>query len=44
MAHTNTNILVHALSSTKDCQPWLDYDGFPDAARLGGLTKRGCHL
>jgi hypothetical protein len=27
-----TNILIHALFSTKDRQPWLDYDGFPDAA------------
>jgi len=24
MAHTYTNILIHALFSTKDRQPWLD--------------------
>jgi hypothetical protein len=44
MAHTYTNILIHALFSTKDRRPWLDYERFPDAARLGGLTKRVCHL
>jgi REP element-mobilizing transposase RayT len=40
MAHTYTNILVHALFSTKDRQPWLDAEVREEVFRyLGGTVN-----
>jgi REP element-mobilizing transposase RayT len=40
MAHTYTNILIHALFSTKDRQPWLDPEARTEVFHyLGGITN-----
>jgi REP element-mobilizing transposase RayT len=40
MAHTYTNILIHALFSTKDCEPWLTPEIREEVFRyLGGTLN-----
>lgn len=40
MAHTYTNIVIHALFSTKDRQPWLDTELKDEVFRyLGGTIN-----